>query len=155
MFLTFKKQNKKNPSSSQVPVSNTQSLHNTCSSEHLNTENSDKKKDEEEPLPTRLVPGGKMPKTQGKKMRRYLVGFLLMLVVQVGIPLALYYGLRNTIGIVYALIISGIPPVLWVIVTFIRNRKIDALGCIISLSFILSGVISIVSGKVYYPSFFI
>ncbi|KAI7852686.1 hypothetical protein BDC45DRAFT_443627 [Circinella umbellata] len=69
-----------------------------------------------------------------------------MLVVQVGIPLALYYGLRNTIGVVYALVISGIPPVLWVIVNFVRKHKIDALGCIISLSFILSGVISIVTG---------
>ncbi|KAI9278756.1 hypothetical protein BDA99DRAFT_429083 [Phascolomyces articulosus] len=79
-------------------------------------------------------------------MLRHLAGLLIMMVVQVGIPLALYYGLRNQIGVVYALVISGIPPFLWVIFEFIRKRRVDALGVIIALSFILSGVISIVSG---------
>ncbi|KAG2220118.1 hypothetical protein INT45_006146 [Circinella minor] len=142
MLSAFQMKNKKKESF-QTSI---QSLDNIGSSEHLNTEDSDKKENDEESLPTRFVPGGGIPKAQGKKMRRHLIGFLLMLVVQVGIPLALYYGLRNTIGVVYALVISGIPPVLWVIVNFIRKRKIDALGCIISLSFILSGVISIVTG---------
>ncbi|KAI8140400.1 hypothetical protein BJV82DRAFT_520434 [Fennellomyces sp. T-0311] len=69
-----------------------------------------------------------------------------MMLIEVGIPLALYYGLRNTIGVLYALVISGIPPFLYVIFVAIRNRRIDVLGCIIGISFILSGVVSIVSG---------
>ncbi|KAI9488994.1 hypothetical protein BDB00DRAFT_771520 [Zychaea mexicana] len=94
---------------------------------------------------SRLVPGGKFP-NQGKAILRSFLSLVLMLTIQVGIPLALYYGLRNTIGIVYALVISGIPPFLYVIFGFIRKRTIDVLGCIIGLSFILSGVVSIVSG---------
>ncbi|KAI9278746.1 hypothetical protein BDA99DRAFT_420405, partial [Phascolomyces articulosus] len=68
-----------------------------------------------------------------------------MLFIEVGIPLALYYGLKSTVGVVYALVISGVSPVLWVIFQFIRKRKFDILGCIIALSFILSGVVSIVN----------
>ena len=123
------------------------------SSEYLNIEENDKN-DENEEEPTRLVPGGKMPKTEGKKVLRHLGGLLLMLVIQVGIPLALYYGLRNTIGVVYALVISGIPPFIWVIFSFIKNRKVDALGLIIALSFILSGVVSLISGKLSTILFF-
>ncbi|KAI7883220.1 hypothetical protein K492DRAFT_159733 [Lichtheimia hyalospora FSU 10163] len=69
-----------------------------------------------------------------------------MMLIDIAIPLALYYGLRNVIDVIYALIISGIPPFLWVIVGFIRSRRVDVLGVIISLSFILSGVVSLISG---------
>ncbi|KAI9278759.1 hypothetical protein BDA99DRAFT_429164 [Phascolomyces articulosus] len=98
-----------------------------------------------EEKPFRLVPGGKIP-NHGKVFARQFASLLVMLTIQVGIPLALYYGLRNKIGVVYALVISGIPPFLYVIVEFIRKRKVDMLGCIIGGSFIISGVISIVSG---------
>ncbi|KAI9499150.1 hypothetical protein BDB00DRAFT_753729 [Zychaea mexicana] len=87
-----------------------------------------------------------MPASHGKAVVRRLGVLLAVLVIQVGIPLALYYGLRNVIGVVLALVISGIPPFLMVIYTFIKNRRLDALGVIIALSFILSGVVSIVSG---------
>ncbi|KAG2220117.1 hypothetical protein INT45_006145, partial [Circinella minor] len=120
---------------------------NPGSFECLNdAEEKNKNSQNEEVEPTRLVPGGKMPKTDTMKMLHHLGGLLVMLVIQVGIPLALYYGLRNKIGVVYALVISGIPPFIWVIFNFIRNRKVDALGLVIALSFILSGVVSLVSG---------
>ncbi|KAI9278755.1 hypothetical protein BDA99DRAFT_493070 [Phascolomyces articulosus] len=140
-MMTFFK--KKNNEVQNTPPNNI-TQHGNSSSEFLNGENNDNKNCKEQPK--RLVPGGEMPKDQGKKVVQQLVGLLIMLVIQVGIPLALYYGLRNTIGVVYALVISGIPPFIWVIFTFIKNRKIDALGLIIALSFILSGVVSLVSG---------
>ncbi|KAI7852688.1 hypothetical protein BDC45DRAFT_537245 [Circinella umbellata] len=101
--------------------------------------------DNKEEKPLRLVPGGKIP-NQGKVIIRQFASLLVMLTIQVGIPLALYYGLRNKIGVVYALVISGIPPFLYVIVEFIRSRKIDILGCIIGGSFVISGAVSIASG---------
>ncbi|KAG2220119.1 hypothetical protein INT45_006147 [Circinella minor] len=100
----------------------------------------------EDKEPKRLVPGGKMPKAEGNQMIKRLVSVVFMLLIQIGIPLLLYYGLRNKIGVVYALVISGIPPFLNVIYGFIRKRQIEVLGCIISVSFILSAVVSIVSG---------
>ena len=97
---------------------------------------------------TRIVPGDKLP-NQKQFAGRRILSLITMLVIEVGIPLGLYYGLQGVIGIVYALVVSGIPPVLYVLVKFIRKRKIDVLGVIIALSFILSGIVSIVSGK--YP----
>ncbi|KAI9245847.1 hypothetical protein BDA99DRAFT_565729 [Phascolomyces articulosus] len=109
-------------------------------------EDNDGKKDETLSPRTRMIPGEKIPKNAIKALFHQLLSVLFMMVIQIGIPLGLYYGLRNKIGIVYALVISGIPSLLWVIVKFIMNRKIDILGCIIALGFILSGIISIVSG---------
>ncbi|KAI9318497.1 hypothetical protein BX666DRAFT_1831445, partial [Dichotomocladium elegans] len=69
-----------------------------------------------------------------------------MVLIDIAIPLALYFSLKNVIGVVYALIVSGAPPFLFVVYTAIAKRTVDLLGCIICLSFVLSGVVSIVSG---------
>ncbi|KAI8140399.1 hypothetical protein BJV82DRAFT_692582 [Fennellomyces sp. T-0311] len=69
-----------------------------------------------------------------------------MLLINVGLPLLLYYTTRNTIGVVYALVLSGAPPFIWVIINFIQHRHIDILGSVLCLSFVLSGAISIASG---------
>lgn len=69
-----------------------------------------------------------------------------MLFFDVALPLALYYILNIWLATVYALIISGIPPLLRVIYLFIRRRRVDILGCIFVVSFILSAVLSLISG---------
>ena len=61
----------------------------------------------------RLLPGDKMP-NQGKMMFKSFISLYLMLLIEVGIPLALYYGLRNKIGVIYALVISARLTCLWV-----------------------------------------
>lgn len=91
------------------------------------------------------LPGDPIPNKKKFAIQQVVALGLLML-IDVGIPLALYYGLRNVIDVLYALIIAGVPPFLWVVWGFIWKRRIDALGCIIGLSFILSGVVSIISG---------
>ncbi|KAI9278757.1 hypothetical protein BDA99DRAFT_493075 [Phascolomyces articulosus] len=79
-------------------------------------------------------------------MINHLLSVVFMLLIQIGIPLSLYYGLRNRIGVVYALVISGLPSFLHVIYGFIRKGQIEILGCIITVSFVLSAIVSIVSG---------
>ncbi|KAI9318631.1 hypothetical protein BX666DRAFT_1855233 [Dichotomocladium elegans] len=71
-----------------------------------------------------------------------------MLICTVGIPLGLYYGLRGPLGTLWALIISGVPALLHVAYVAIRQRKIDILGSLIVVAFVVSGVISIVTGDV-------
>ncbi|KAI7879427.1 hypothetical protein K492DRAFT_114839, partial [Lichtheimia hyalospora FSU 10163] len=73
---------------------------------------------------------------------------VFMMVFMMGLPIALYFGLRNVIGTLYALLISGIPPLLHVIITFIQKRRLDFLGILVVLAFILSAVISLVTGDV-------
>ncbi|CDS10489.1 hypothetical protein LRAMOSA03165 [Lichtheimia ramosa] len=64
----------------------------------------------------------------------------------IGLPIALYFGLRNILGVPYALLISGIPPLLYVIITLILQRRLDFLGILVVLAFILYAVISLVTG---------
>ena len=70
-----------------------------------------------------------------------------VILIDVALPLAIYYILKIWLSMVIALVLSGIPPLLRVIYLFWRQRRVDILGCIIVFSFILSAVLSIISGK--------
>ncbi|ORY93572.1 hypothetical protein BCR43DRAFT_527101 [Syncephalastrum racemosum] len=85
-------------------------------------------------------------KAQKKFNIRRLWSLLAVFVIDIGMPLGLYYGLKNVLPDVYALLISGIPPLIYVIVKFVYKRKVDMLGVLIVIAFIVSGVVSIVSG---------
>lgn len=76
----------------------------------------------------------------------YLRPTVLMLIINVGIPLALYYILKIWLSPLVALIISGIPPLLHVLYVFWKKRRIDVLGCIFVAGFIISAVLSAISG---------
>lgn len=118
----------------------------TSSTNKINGQEDNTTHQEEQEKFQRVLPGDPIPQP-GKYLLKQLAMLCIMLVFDLGIPLALYYGLRDKIGLLYSLIIAGIPPVLWVIYKLVWKRVIDALGVILSLSFILSGVISLVSGK--------
>ncbi|KAI9307254.1 hypothetical protein BJ944DRAFT_158403 [Cunninghamella echinulata] len=88
-------------------------------------------------------------KTKEEKRRfayRQLLSFGTMVVVDIALPLVLFYVLKMYISLLAALLISGIPPLLHVIVKFIYRKKVDALGCIIVFSFVLSAILSVISG---------
>lgn len=90
------------------------------------------------------------PMTWKEKLKTfffYAKPMIVMLVIDVGIPLAIYYGTKNAIGPLIALIISGIPPLLHVIYSFIRHRRLEILGCIFVVSFIISAVLSLITGN--------
>ncbi|KAK4511080.1 uncharacterized protein ATC70_012290 [Mucor velutinosus] len=76
----------------------------------------------------------------------YLRPMVLMLVINAGIPLALYYILKIWLSPLVALIISGIPPLLHVFYVFWKKRRVDVLGCIFVAGFIISAVLSAISG---------
>ncbi|CAO3626003.1 unnamed protein product [Cunninghamella echinulata] len=83
----------------------------------------------------------------GKKMlRKQILMFSLMLLIDIGAPLALYYILKNYTSELIALVISGVPPLLHVLVSFIYKRRIEVIGCICIFSFILSAVLTLISG---------
>lgn len=90
--------------------------------------------------------------TRREKIKFHFINFLpliITLVIDCGIPLALYYILKNYTSQLVALIVSGIPPLLHVAYTAIRRKKLDILGCIFVLSFVISAVVSIVTGIIY------
>ncbi|KAI8335053.1 hypothetical protein BC941DRAFT_355688 [Chlamydoabsidia padenii] len=88
------------------------------------------------------------PEEKRRFIKQQLLSVGLLLFIDVGLPLAIYYVMKMYVSILVALILSGVPPFINVIVKFIRNRKVDALGCIFVFSYVLSGILSIISGDV-------
>jgi hypothetical protein len=81
-----------------------------------------------------------------KKMGKSFLFFLATMVVDVGLPLGIYYGMKPHTPIIVALVVSSIPPLLLVIGRFIWKRKVDLIGCLFVLGFILSGIFALATG---------
>lgn len=77
----------------------------------------------------------------------FLRPVVFMLIINVGIPLALYYILKIWLSPLVALIISGVPPLLHVFYIFWKKRRVDILGCVFVAGFIISAVLSAISGE--------
>lgn len=73
---------------------------------------------------------------------------LTLLVIDVGLPMAIFYVFRIFTTEIIALICSGIPPLLRVAYVLIRRRRIDVLSMIFVLAFVISGALSAVTGDV-------
>ncbi|CAG8645635.1 11422_t:CDS:1 [Dentiscutata erythropus] len=75
--------------------------------------------------------------------RKLLLFFLFMLFVDVGLPLILYAILSKYIPTIWALIISGIPPIISVILNFIHRKQINAIGLLSLAGFIAGSILAI------------
>jgi len=63
------------------------------------------------------------------------------------VPLAVYYLVRSHVGSdADALAIAGIPASLWVSIQFLRKRRIDPIGAIVLLGFVLGLIVSFAMG---------
>lgn len=89
---------------------------------------------------------GENPTTARARRRAQLFNMLSTVVVDVAMPVMFFYTFRNFVPDLYALLISGIPPLLSVIVKFAKRRRVDILGFIVVVGFVVSATISIVSG---------
>ncbi|CAB4474897.1 hypothetical protein RhiirA5_362062 [Rhizophagus irregularis] len=79
--------------------------------------------------------------TRKEKLMVYLrIG--LMLFFEIALPLILFYVLKNYMKEIWALLISGVPPFLVVIYGIISKRRIDILGALIIISFIVSAIVA-------------
>lgn len=82
----------------------------------------------------------------GKDLLKGVALFIASLVIDVGIPLGIYYGMKGHTSIIAALFVSSIPPLLFVIGKFIYYRKVDVMGCLFVLGFVLSGIFALATG---------
>ncbi|RGB42433.1 hypothetical protein C1646_683259 [Rhizophagus diaphanus] len=83
--------------------------------------------------------------TRKEKLMIYL-GIGLMLFSEIALPLILYYVLKNYMKEIWALLISGVPPFLVVIYGIIIKRRVDSLGALIIISFIVSAIVASLKG---------
>ena len=73
--------------------------------------------------------------------KKPLFRFLLTIIIDILIPLGLYFGCQYFLDTVYAMIIAGVPPLVLIIIKFLRFRTFDAFGFIACLTFVISAVI--------------
>lgn len=78
-------------------------------------------------------------------LKRHIPRFLLTMLVDIILPLAVFFTLQNFIKPVYAIICAGIPPLVMIIFKAIRSRTFDALGFIVLIGFIISAILGIVT----------
>lgn len=86
-------------------------------------------------------------KEKTKLVIQYLKPLVTMLFIDVALSLIIYYVLKRWLSLIVALVLSGIPPLIHIAYKFWKKRKVDVLGCIIVISFVLSAILSLVSGK--------
>jgi hypothetical protein len=75
--------------------------------------------------------------------KRHIPRFLMTMLIDIILPLGIFFGLQNFIKPVYAIICAGIPPLIMIIFKAIRSRTFDALGFIVIIGFIISAIVGI------------
>lgn len=89
-----------------------------------------------------------MPEASARRRHEIPIGWILAIVLDVAAPVALYYALRGAgIGTVGALVISGLPPGIRVLVSYARTRQLDALGVLVLLALAVTILASVLGGS--------
>ncbi|CAF1280878.1 unnamed protein product [Rotaria sp. Silwood1] len=77
--------------------------------------------------------------------KHHIPRFLTTILVDVILPLVIYFVLQKYIKPVYALLVAGTPPFFMVIFKAISSRTFDALGFLVFIGFIISGIVAIIT----------
>ena len=83
-------------------------------------------------------------------VRKHGLSVLLEIIINIAAPLAIYQYAKADLGDVQALMASSIPPILWGVIGFIRNRRIDAISIMAIASIVLSLLAFIGGGGVRF-----
>lgn len=78
-----------------------------------------------------------------KAFKKHFPHFILTMIIDIILPLGIFFGLQNILKPLYALILAGIPPFLMIIFKAISSRRFDALGFIVLIGFIISAVVGL------------
>jgi len=79
-------------------------------------------------------------------VRGQIYHFILVLIFDVGVPLAIYFVLKNYIAAVWALLLAAVPALLMVVVKGIVERRLDVIGLLVFIAFGISGIVAATTG---------
>ncbi|CAF0913594.1 unnamed protein product [Adineta ricciae] len=77
--------------------------------------------------------------------KHHIPRFLLTMLVDVILPVVIYFSLQKLIKPVYALLVAGAPPLLMVMIKGIYARTFDALGFLVFIAFLISAVVAVIT----------
>nr|CAG8521497.1 1378_t:CDS:1 [Entrophospora candida]CAG8603860.1 10897_t:CDS:1 [Entrophospora candida] len=81
-------------------------------------------------------------KSTRQKIFKNVLSLGLLVFIDIILPIILFTIFKHFVPEIWAVVISGVPPFLLVITNFIINRRIDILGMLILVSFIVSAIVS-------------
>ncbi|KAI9499157.1 hypothetical protein BDB00DRAFT_795671 [Zychaea mexicana] len=87
-------------------------------------------------------------KTKRRNRIRAIARVLTLIIVDLGLPLALFFILNTYSTPVIALICAGIPPLLRIIYTSIRHKRFDFLNGLVIVAFAVSAIVTAISGDI-------
>ncbi|MEV6866052.1 VC0807 family protein [Streptosporangium subroseum] len=83
------------------------------------------------------------PKARGRHR-----GAAILMLVDFGLPIGLYYGLRAMdVGYLPSLLISSLVPSASMVVTLVRERKLDSAGLFMTIVMLAGAGLSVISGS--------
>lgn len=85
--------------------------------------------------------------TSRQILMRQLGQLLSIIVINIGLPMAIFYVFEIFTTEIIALIVSSVPPLIHVIYVMIRERRVDVLSVIFVLAFALSAALTAVSAN--------
>jgi hypothetical protein len=77
--------------------------------------------------------------------KHHIPRFLLTILIDIILPLAIFFCFQKYIKPVYALLVASSPPLLMIIIKAIYFRTFDALGFIVFITFALSAIVAIIT----------
>jgi hypothetical protein len=77
--------------------------------------------------------------------KHHIPRFLITILVDLVLPLVIYFSLQKRIKPVYALLVAGTPPLLMVIIKGIISRMFDALGFLVFVAFLISAIVAVIT----------
>jgi hypothetical protein len=93
------------------------------------------------------APAGAEPATPARN-RRWIAGLAIIGVFDIGGPLVLYSVLRSHgFSAVTALVLSGIFPAFGVLVSYLRDRRLDAVGALVLVGIAVGTILGLASGS--------
>lgn len=77
--------------------------------------------------------------------KQHIPRFLLTVLFDIILPLVVYFALQKRLRTFYALLISGVPPLIMVLGKAIISRTFDALGFLVFIAFSASAIVAIIT----------
>ena len=77
--------------------------------------------------------------------KHHIPRFCLTILVDIILPLVIYFALQKRLKPVYALLISGAPPLIMVLIKGIVVRTFDALGFLVFIAFLISALVALIT----------
>ena len=104
-----------------------------------------------EPLQQQKLPS-QVKVSTWNTFKHHIPHIVITVLVDMIIPLLIYFALVHRVKSIYALLIASTPPFFMVVFRAISAHSFDAIGFICFIAFVISAILGLVAKQSYNPS---